>query len=79
MGNLAETEPKPVLELKLTATKWLNNLKAQAEIMGVDTRYKYWPKIPSQLTLRLKELKKSLVAAGIEAEWSFNPRPESAT
>ena len=42
--------------------------------MGVDTRYKYWPKIPSQLTLRLKELKKSLVAAGIEAEWSFNSK-----
>ena len=52
-------------ELKL-ATKWLNELKTQAETMGVDTGYKYWPKIASQLTLRLKQLKKSLVAAGIE-------------
>ena len=74
MANLAETKPKPILELKLTATKWLNELKTQAEIMGVDTRYKYWPKIASQLTLRLKELKKSLVAAGIEVEWSFNSK-----
>ena len=42
--------------------------------MGVDTRYKYWPKIANQLTLRLKELKKSLVAAGIEVEWLSDPK-----
>ena len=71
MTILAETTPE-ITELKLTATKWLNELKKQAESMGVDTRYKYWPKIASQLTLRLKEVKKSLVAAGIELEWSFN-------
>ena len=73
MSNLVETKPK-VLELKLTATKWLNELKTQAESMGVDTRYKYWPKIASQLTLRLKELKKSLLAAGIEVEWLSDPK-----
>jgi hypothetical protein len=73
MSNLAETEPR-LLELKLTATKWLNELKTQAETMGVDTRYKYWPKIASQLTLRLKELKKSLSEAGIEIEWLSDPK-----
>ena len=73
MTNLEETEPK-LTELQLTATKWLNELKKQAESMGVDTRYAYWPKIANQLTLRLKQLRKSLREAGIEIEWLSNPK-----
>jgi hypothetical protein len=73
MTNLEETEPK-LTELQLTATRWLNELKKQAETMGVDTRYKYWPKIANQLTLRLKEAKKSLRQAGIEIEWLSNSK-----
>ena len=73
MTNLEETD-KPLSELQLTATKWLNELKKQAEVMGVDTRYAYWPKIGNQLTLRLKQLKKSLREVGIEIEWLSNSK-----
>ena len=61
-------------ELKLTATKWLIELKSRAEIMGIDTRYKSWPKSANYLSRKLKELENTLLEVGIKIEWLSDPK-----
>jgi hypothetical protein len=60
-------------EFEATATEWLNKLTEYAEAMGIDTRYKSWPKSGSYLSRRVKELEKTLRDVGINIEWSKTP------
>ena len=60
-------------DYETTATEWLNKLTEYAQAMGIDTRYKSWPKSASYLSRRLKELEKTLRDIGINIEWSKTP------
>ena len=60
-------------DFEATATEWLNKLTEYAEAMGIDTRYKSWPKSGNYLSRRLKELEKTLRDIGINIEWSKTP------
>ena len=56
-------------EVELTATKWLALLEETAEDMGIDTRYKSWPKAANYFSQRLRELENTLRGIGINIVW----------
>ncbi len=51
-------------------TECLNELKNEAEKMGIDTKSKYWPKDSSALSRRLEKAKTNLETIGIRMERS---------
>ena len=51
-------------------TECLNDLKNEAEKLGIDTKSKYWPKDSSALSRRLEKAKTNLEAIGIRMERS---------
>jgi hypothetical protein len=56
-----------------SGTKWLSLLEIRANVLGINTNGKAWPKSASHLSRRLKELVTTLRDIGVEIEWSTEP------
>ena len=54
-------------------TKWLSLLEIRANLLGINTKAKSWPKAANQLSRRLKELVTTLREIGVQVEWSKDP------
>lgn len=59
-----------------SATKWLSLLEIKANVLGINTQIKSWPKGASPLSRRLHELATTLRDVGIEIEWLKDPKTE---
>ena len=64
-------------DVELTATKWLTLLEETAEDMGIDTRYKSWPKAANYFSQRLRELENTLRGIGINIIWCKDPKTKA--
>lgn len=53
-------------------TVLLSNLKEEAEAIGIDTRGNQFPKYPNKLSMRINEIKRNFVEAGISIDKSSN-------
>ena len=71
-----------VLEPELystSATKWLSLLEIRADMLGINTQGKLWPKGANPLSRRLKELVTTLRETGLDLEWSTDPATKRRT
>lgn len=71
-----------VLEPELhstSATKWLSLLEIRADMLGINTNDKAWPKSANRLSHRLKELVTTLREIGLAIEWGTDPATKRRT
>jgi hypothetical protein len=62
-----------------SATKWLSLLEIKANVLGINTKGKSWPKAANQLSRRLRELVTTLREIGLTIEWSTDPETKRRT
>lgn len=56
-----------------SATKWLSLLEIRANLLGINTKSKFWPKSANRLSHKLRELVTTLREIGVTIEWSTDP------
>lgn len=57
-----------------TSSELLQALASVAEELGFDTRQRIWPKDPTRLSKRLREVQTNLAAVGLQVEFSKSGR-----